>query len=373
VRPVSEYALADNMNAPATLATPGGRHGRQVPCGNDLTTQLFTLAEARAYLDDPMRDQRYLQTLLGPHVRDYIAWKRAGQPSLRTIDTYERLLARLCVQLPPELGVGDVSDVDLLLMLETVPLKSHRLHRSAWNGFFKWAIKRGRRSAINPVDDLPDLLNQSRAAVHKIFTEAERAALVNAARFMDDPAHDRARARLLLDTGIRKGEARGLRVGDVDPTGRCITVLGKGGKERLIPIRGEFWQEWELFLMAPIPKLGWPLELTDYVWFPMRVAGEYGNRARQVTASYPDRPMGECSMHSWWSRLAGHAGIEYRKLHMTRHTYATDALDATEGDLYGVSELLGHSSTKVTEVYLHSSKRRMESVADKLNRARRDA
>jgi site-specific recombinase XerC len=370
---VSEYALADNMNAPATLATPGGRHGRQVPCGNDLTTQLFTLAEARAILDDPVRDQRYLDTLLGPHVRDYIAWKRAGQPSLRTIDTYERILARLCVQLPPELGVDDVSDVDLLLMLETVPLKSHRLHRSAWNGFFKWAIKRGRRSAINPVDDLPDLLNQSRAAVHRIFTEAEQAALVNASRFMDDPPHDRARARLLLDTGIRKGEARGLRVGDVDPTGRCITVLGKGGKQRLIPVRGEFWQEWELFLMAPIPKLGWPLELGDYVWFPMRVAGEYGNRARQVTASYPDRPMGECSMHSWWSRLAGHAGIEYRKLHMTRHTYATDALDATEGDLYGVSEVLGHSSTKVTEVYLHSSKRRMESVADKLNRARRDA
>ena len=43
---------------------------------------------------------------------------------------------------------------------------------------------------------------------------------------------------------------------------------------------------------------------------------------------------------------------------MTRHTFATDVLDATEGDLYAVKELLGHSSTSVTEVYLHSSRTR---------------
>jgi site-specific recombinase XerD len=165
---------------------------------------------------------------------------------------------------------------------------------------------------------------------------------------------------------------RALKVGDVDPLGRCIVVTGKGNKKRQIPIHGDFWQAWEIFLIAPIPKLGRPVEPDDYVWFPMRVAGEYGNRERQVTASYPDRPMGECSMHNWWARLCGHAGIEYRKMHMARHTFATDALDATEGDLYGVSEMLGHSSTKVTEVYLHSSKRRMESTAAKLNRARRE-
>ena len=38
---------------------------------------------------------------------------------------------------------------------------------------------------------------------------------------------------------------------------------------------------------------------------------------------------------------------------MMRHTFATDVLDATEGDLYAVKELLGDSSTRVTEVYLH--------------------
>jgi integrase/recombinase XerC len=369
---MSEYAPVQHKE-PGAAETARARHRRyQLPCTVDLTTRLFTLAEARMFLDDPVRDQRYRLTTLGPDVADYLAWKRLSRASARTLDTYERILARLCVALPPGVGVAELAVEHLVLQLDTVPPDSWRLHRAAFNGFVKWAIRHDRRSAKNPVELLPDLLGQNRTPVHKIFTEAEQQALVNAARFMDDPPHDRARARLLLDSGIRKGEARRLRVGDVDPTGRCVTVLGKGNKPRLIPIRGEFWQEWELFLMAPIPKLGWPVGLSDHVWFPMRVAGEYKGRVRQVTASYPDRPMGDRGFHEWWTRLAGHAGIEYRKLHMTRHTFATDALDASEGDLYGVREVLGHASTKTTEIYLHSSKRRMESVADKLNRARRD-
>ncbi len=56
---------------------------------------------------------------------------------------------------------------------------------------------------------------------------------------------------------------------------------------------------------------------------------------------------------------------------MTRHTFATDVLDATEGDLYAVKELLGHSSTRVTEVYLHSSRTRTESAVKALTEYRR--
>ena len=50
------------------------------------------------------------------------------------------------------------------------------------------------------------------------------------------------------------------------------------------------------------------------------------------------------------------AGVRHRKPHMMRHTFATDVLEATEGNLYAVKELLGHSSTRVTEIYLHSSR-----------------
>src|SRR4029077_19533849 len=121
----------------------------------------------------------------------------------------------------------------------------------------------------------------------------------------------------------------------------------------------------------PIPKLGRLPEPEDYLWFPMRVAGAYKGRVRQVTAAYPDRPMGQRGMHEWWERLVGHSGVDYRKLHTTRHTYATAALEASEGDIYGVKELLGHASVSTTELYLHAGKKAKESVARKLAAARR--
>ena len=223
----------------------------------------------------------------------------------------------------------------------------------------------------NPVELLPGLLRQAPTRVYKIFTPGERAALRAAARFTDDPVRDQARVELLLNTGLRKGEARRLRMADVNPAIKAVAVYGKGDKERLVRIHGNFWLNWENQLLEPIPKLGRLPLPEDYVWFPMRVAGAHQGRERQVTKSYPDRPMGECSFHQWWKRLIDHAGIPYRKPHMTRHTFATDALDATEGDLYGVSNALGHASTKTTEIYLHSSQKRMDSVAEALARVRK--
>ena len=56
---------------------------------------------------------------------------------------------------------------------------------------------------------------------------------------------------------------------------------------------------------------------------------------------------------------------------MTRHTFATDVLDATEGDLYAVKKLLGHSSTRVTEVVPALVRTRTESAVKALTEYRR--
>ena len=82
--------------------------------------------------------------------------------------------------------------------------------------------------------------------------------------------------------------------------------------------------------------------------------------------------MSQRAMHEWWERLIGHAGVDYRKPHTTRHTYATAALEASDGDVYGVKELLGHASVRTTELYLHAGKKAKESVARKLAAARKE-
>jgi site-specific recombinase XerD len=332
----------------------------------------FTLEEALRILRDPTKDLSYLSTTrLGPVIREYLAWKKLSNAADRTLDQYERDLALLAVKCS-SIDVATIGVENLMLVLDDIPRGSWKRYRAAWNGFFKWAIRHGHRSTINPLELLPELLRQNTPPVYRIYSATERAAIINASRQMDDPIRDRVRAHLLLDAGIRKGEARALLNSDVDPASRSIIVRGKGDKERVIAIRGPLWLAWEEHLLTPYPRLARLPELADHVFFPMRIAGAYGNRERQVTAAYPDRAMSERAFHEWHKRLVTHAEVPYRKPHMTRHTFATDALDATDGrDLYGVKELLGHSSTKITEVYLHSSKKRSESVAEKLAAQRR--
>ena len=368
----------DNMNDPRDVAKrPGARHRRiKLPCVIDATqppleVALLTLAQARAILADPMRDMRYLDTRLGPMVAAYIAWKKLGRPAKTTIDTYERILARLAVDIPPGIGIAELSAAELGLYLNSVPPDSWKLHRTVINGFVEWAINYDHRSSKNPIKLLPRMQPGPRRTI-TVFTEAEIDAIISAASFMDDPIRDHARAILMVDTGCRKAELRMLQHQAIDPVKKLITVIGKGDKEREIPVHGEFWLAYERSLFEEIPGLERLPEPEDYFWFPMRVAGEYKGRRRQVTKAYPERPMGQRGFHEWWGRLVEHAGVTYRKPHTTRHTYATAALDASDGDIYGVKELLGHASVSTTELYLHAGKKAKESVARKLAAARRN-
>jgi site-specific recombinase XerD len=333
---------------------------------------LLTLAQARAILADPMRDMRYLETRLGPLVAAYIAWKKLGRIAKTTIDTYERRLARLAVALPPGVGIAELDVAELSLYLNTVPPDSWQHDRTIINGFVEWAIEFDHRSAKNPVKRLPKMQPGPKRTI-KVFTEREIDAIIAASRFMDDPVRDRARAQLLFDSGCRKAEVRMLQHRGIDPAKKTITVIGKGDKERDIPVHGDFWLAYERSLFEPIPRLDRLPEPDDYFWFPMRVAGVYKGRERQVTKAYPDRPMGQRAMHDWWERLVGHSDVNYRKPHTTRHTYATAALEASDGDLYGVQQLLGHASVRTTELYLHAGSKAKESVARKLAAARREA
>ena len=85
----------------------------------------------------------------------------------------------------------------------------------------------------------------------------------------------------------------------------------------------------------------------------------------------PERQFSNRGFHEWWVRIEKAAGVRHRKPHMTRHTYATDVLDATEGNIYAVKELLGHSSVRVTETYLHSSRTQTQAAVAALASYRR--
>lgn len=323
-----------------------------------MTAVLYTLPEALRYLRNPTLDHAYRDTRLGASITAYLAWKRLSGAAARTLDQYERDLARLAVR--TDADVADITVEDLMLVLEMFPPGSWKRVRAAWSDFFKWATITGKRSATNPVQLLPKS-RPTPEPVYDIFTKPELAAIVNAARSMKTlPVVNEIRALLLTETGMRAGGAINLRVRDVNLYTREVLLREKGGKSRLVPIRGEVVNAFDRYKLTKYPLLNREPLPDDYLWFPRDASGI------GLTAIYPDRPLKYGAFREWWVKLCERADVNYRSPHMARHTFATHLLNATEGRTHAVKHLLGHAHLDTTEIYLHSTTEHMNAAVDAL-------
>ena len=166
---------------------------------------------------------------------------------------------------------------------------------------------------------------------------------------------NRALLELLYGAGLRVGEAVALDVRDVDLLAREVRVIGKGRKERVVPLPHAARQAlgaWLESRRAP----GYQAEPL----FPALVAN--GRRRR----------IGVRSVHKILGRRAVAAGVAGRvHPHRLRHSYATHLLDMG-ADLRSIQELLGHASLSTTQNYTAVSAARLVEVYDKAHpRARR--
>ncbi len=151
---------------------------------------------------------------------------------------------------------------------------------------------------------------------------------------------DRALVELLYASGLRVAECCGLSVDDLDEARRTVRVLGKGGKERIVPV-GETALE----------------ALAAYLAMRGRARGPLFQNARggRLTTR---------SAHRIVKRLARRAGLGQRVTpHTLRHSFATHMLG--EGaDLRLIQELLGHSRLSTTQRYTHVSPEHLMRVYD---------
>ena len=160
------------------------------------------------------------------------------------------------------------------------------------------------------------------------------------------PDRDRAIVLLLLDTGVRLSEAAGLRVGDVDLIeGRC-RVMGKGSRERLVPI-GRKTRRALRQVLARRGRVG-PAE-------PLFVG--------------PDgRALAAHAIQQLFRRLSGRASLSVRcSPHVLRHTFARSFLQ-NGGDVFSLQRILGHSPTS-----LQVTRRYVDLVDDDLRAIHRSA
>ncbi len=150
---------------------------------------------------------------------------------------------------------------------------------------------------------------------------------------------------LLYGTGIRLSEIIGLKTSDINVFQKTIKVLGKGNKERIIPIHDTFLALQKDYLTKKkIESIGNNVEFfivtnngeQAYPMFIYRLVREYLD---QVTT------------------------VDKRSPHVLRHTFATHLLNKG-ADLNAIKDLLGHTSLAATQVYTHNSIDKLKAIFD---------
>lgn len=151
---------------------------------------------------------------------------------------------------------------------------------------------------------------------------------------------------LFYTAGLRISELQGLDVGNLDLLTERVRVMGKGRKERIVPVG-----------RAALRALRGYYEARDRV---LDAAPRPDGRA--VFVSQTGRRITVRQIHNivtgFLREVAGEAGLS---THSLRHTFATHMLDAG-ADLLAVKELLGHASLSTTQIYTHTSKERLKRV-----------
>jgi integrase/recombinase XerC len=142
-------------------------------------------------------------------------------------------------------------------------------------------------------------------------------------------ARDAALLTLLYGAGLRISEALGLKRGDI-PLGETLTVVGKGRKERSVPVL--------------------PLVATALMDYAAKIPFT-GAPSSSLFLSRRGKPMSPREAQGLMQRLRGRLGLpEKATPHALRHSFATHILQGG-GDLRSVQELLGHSSLSTTQIY----------------------
>jgi integrase/recombinase XerD len=237
---------------------------------------------------------------------------------------------------------GDVVDFLGSLYRKGLDSRSVARHLVTVRHFFRFSLMEGH------VDDdpaatiesprfrqsLPEFLSVEE--VDRLLAQPDTSAIVG--------MRDRAMIELMYSCGLRVSELCGLRVADLQAEAGCLRCIGKGNKERLVPVGRQALEAVQRYLRGSRPKLlcegsspylflnqkGRKVDRIAY-W---KTLGQYGRKAGLRKALTP---------------------------HMLRHSFATHLLDRG-ADLRSVQMMLGHSDISTTQIYTHVVEERLKQV-----------
>jgi integrase/recombinase XerC len=143
---------------------------------------------------------------------------------------------------------------------------------------------------------------------------------------------DRAVLELLYGCGLRASEVCGLALSSYDPVAGRLRVVGKGDRERLIPVGEPAREALDAWLLSGRPR--------------------FAGASDALLVSVRGRPLSPSDVRRTLERRGRIAGVSARSPHALRHAYATHLLEGGAG-LREIQELLGHASAATTQIYAH--------------------
>lgn len=214
---------------------------------------------------------------------------------------------------------------------------------SAWKRFFEYLNREGIRED-NPVDLIA--MPKTVKAVPKSLTESEVEALLQSPNTDSDLGlRDRAMLETLYASGLRVSELVSLTVQQLCMNTGVVSIVGKGDKERIVPIGEEALAWVGRYLKHSRPHLTSRSHPTDVLFLSRRGA--------------------QMSRQNFWyvvKRYAQQAGIQQEPSpHTLRHAFATHLLN-NGADLRVIQLLLGHSDISTTQIYTHVARIRLQAL-----------
>ena len=266
-----------------------------------------------------------------------------------TLDSYRSDLGRLSSWLADNSGEAllDLRATTLSAFVAHLSRQTRASSQSRYlstlRRFYRWQLARGR--IVN--DPTLKLANPTRPSrLPKVMSEKQVESLL-AAPDLDTPLglRDRAMLETLYATGLRVSELVNLKLHEIGFNEGVLRALGKGNKERLVPL-GELAIDW----------------LGRY----LKEARQEILKGRQSDALFVTARGGPMTRQAVWQlikRYALIAGIAPDKLspHVLRHAFATHLLNHG-ADLRVVQLLLGHADISTTQIYTHVARERLKSL-----------
>jgi site-specific recombinase XerD len=285
--------------------------------------------------------------------KNYELANRAEGKSRKTINNYNEIILPFYRYLKENVGKTTLSEFTLdvireyILYLQTRPkflghpftpaqddhlsVESIRDHVRTLKAFSSWLHTDGYttenrlqnlklpKAPITVIEPLtPDEIN-------KIITSIDKKSYTG--------ARNHAIFKTLLDTGLRASEIAGITLGNLNLTDGFIKVMGKGAKERIVPVGKYVCMELFNYIDKTRPKVA-------------------SSDCDKLFLSSTGKAITVNTLKLMFSRLARTSGVERLHAHLCRHTFATNYL-LNGGDIFSLKEILGHTTFEMVNHYLH--------------------